>query len=948
MKFSKSDLLFTSIIVLLSTLFSILFVRELNATIFRSGEKQLGTVIFKKKTATRKGGQTLRWERLKNESPVFRGDTLRTASGSEAQVFFLDGTSLDMYENSMLRLDSSSDLPELEILEGSLSLGSVAIDSQADTSRSIARVRIGDSVVEVDPAATVSFLRTGDQVTVDVTSGEARLVSDSGEETLIGENTEVVMNTQTGEASQTIREITPIYPAQGARLLDQRAQAGPITFRFTLANAPDARSQRRVIVDIARDSAFTYEAQEIPVTLEEGFAGPYEVRAPLSSGLWYWRARFESGATSSLRRLTIEQEGLPTLTHPAQDTVCSFKAHPPAVRFSWDSRRTVHSYILEIDNDPDFSSPLRSVRTERNSISLPALEEGIWHWRVRPQVNRELIHAPLSYPSRTFSVVKSRQMIAPTQLIPAHGALYQIGSARVSGLSFSWQPQDEAVSYDLALTDTSGEILFGPFSSRTSYRLVRPDEATIIQNAGTYGWKVRWQDAEGSLSPWSSVRPITAVDARDALSLSFPPDEYRVADSLTENMRLSWKTTVTQTVFVQFARDANFTEERREVPGLGDSILGLRFDTGRWYWRARTFNADGSVFLETVPRSFIVSPPLAQTRLLSPDLSREVLMRTAEDVSFSWAEVPGADGYRVALYYRAPITQDEEALLTDEIEADPVFEQTNHASTSISVPFSRLAEGHYRLSIQAFGLAGSLSTRLVGLRHERDFMARKLHRVELVSPSSGQRLSELGMRTDGIAFVWRNRTSPDTLELVLTKNGKPFSHGAVWKKGERRLTLTGLSEGRYTWTVRAKREGLDIAPVTPVSFMVTPVPPLPAATLVTPAKDAVFGPAELRGMKSLEFTWLPVSGATEYQFRLYQGLSKKPLLERSELTGTSVVLDDLTVLDRGNLFWEVRALRKNSGGKTERDGLVARQRFTIDLPKLTAPDAAGRKEYYGN
>lgn len=84
------------------------------------------------------------------------------------------------------------------------------------------------------------------------------------------------------------------------------------------------------------------------------------------------------------------------------------------------------------------------------------------------------------------------------------------------------------------------------------------------------------------------------------------------------------------------------------------------------------------------------------------------------------------------------------------------------------------------------------------------------------------------------------------------------------------------------------------------------------------------------------------------QFRLYQGLSKKPLLERSELTGTSVVLDDLTVLDRGNLFWEVRALRKNSGGKTERDGLVARQRFTIDLPKLTAPDAAGRKEYYGN
>ncbi|HNQ97167.1 MAG TPA: hypothetical protein PKH81_03675, partial [Treponemataceae bacterium] len=118
--------------------------------------------------------------------------------------------------------------------------------------------------------------------------------------------------------------------------------------------------------------------------------------------------------------------------------------------------------------------------------------------------------------------------------------------------------------------------------------------------------------------------------------------------------------------------------------------------------------------------------------------------------------------------------------------------------------------------------------------------------------------------------------------------------------------------------------------------------------LVTPAKDAVFGPAELRGMKSLEFTWLPVSGATEYQFRLYQGLSKKPLLERSELTGTSVVLDDLTVLDRGNLFWEVRALRKNSGGKTERDGLVARQRFTIDLPKLTAPDAAGRKEYYGN
>lgn len=95
MRFSRSDALFTLIVCSLAGLLFFLFFQEFNAIRLRNDVPEIGTIIFKKRSASRRQSGTMRWERLQTQAPVYQGDTIRTAEISEAEVVFEDGTILN-------------------------------------------------------------------------------------------------------------------------------------------------------------------------------------------------------------------------------------------------------------------------------------------------------------------------------------------------------------------------------------------------------------------------------------------------------------------------------------------------------------------------------------------------------------------------------------------------------------------------------------------------------------------------------------------------------------------------------------------------------------------------------------------------------------------------------------------------------------------------------------
>lgn len=151
-----------------------------------------------------------------------------------------------------------------------------------------------------------------------------------------------------------------------------------------------------------------------------------------------------------------------------------------------------------------------------------------------------------------------------------------------------------------------------------------------------------------------------------------------------------------------------------------------------------------------------------------------------------------------------------------------------------------------------------------------------------------------------------------------------------------------LSEGEYSLVV-TNPGGLSFN--LPHALLVRHM--LPAASGLEPATGSVFGPEELRGMRSIRFSWKPVPEAVHYTFRLYRADGAEPVVSVDSLADASYLLEDLTVLERGDFSWTVEAV-----GRDEERGAVpavgaAKSVFRIELPPLVAPTVKGGDTFYG-
>lgn len=62
-------------------------------------EQPIATITLKYKTAQRKFMDRVDWNRLRQDSPVYNGDTIHTATLSEANIWFNDENVIEMIEN---------------------------------------------------------------------------------------------------------------------------------------------------------------------------------------------------------------------------------------------------------------------------------------------------------------------------------------------------------------------------------------------------------------------------------------------------------------------------------------------------------------------------------------------------------------------------------------------------------------------------------------------------------------------------------------------------------------------------------------------------------------------------------------------------------------------------------------------------------------------------------
>jgi FecR protein. len=847
MRFSRSDAAASAALLVGAAALVALFLADLGSSAARSGERQLGEVVFKRLAATRKAPGSLGWERMRNESPVYDADTLRTADLSEASIYFDDGTSLDMLENTMLKLDLGGKAKSLQFLGGEISVGS----SSEATSYAISSTA---GTISVAKGARATFSREADSLSVELSRGTASLVGKDGSSLAITQGQELRVDVKSGVAALVDRPIVPVAPERNTRLLSF-AGKGKAAVDFAWmpqAGAPDRRAAP------AREE-YTIELSKAPSFEEiaaQAASSGREARIELAAGEWYWRVVDAAGRASPTRRFSLDIAEPPRPAYPPDGQAYAYRRVKPAIGFAWSATAEDASYLFEVASDPGFAKPTLRSRTTLRSLYVDSLGEGTWYWRVSPVHAAAVVGEPPAIQVRSLVISKSPAMVAPLPASPLGGTMYQVQELDAKGISFSWLPRDEAVSYELLIADRKD--LTSPLATipaSRSFVSLSGSQAEVFRRPGAYYWGLRWIDKEGNASPTSEARGLVGVDGSIALRPSFPPDGYRVADSLVANARFAWKSNVKARTVFQLGRDRSFAEIAYQEAVSADTILGHDWKSGRYYWRLRSYNVDGSVFLDSEARSLDVVEPFESPVLVRPSPGSRVYLREGDSLLFSWSAVPGADYYTAAL---SP---------ADSPGGRPVLEKSFIEGTSLGYELGALPSGNYKLSLQAFASSGENTTRIIGYSGESSIDYRKVHPLEPASPAEGERVGGLEARKGKVVFSYEAEYPPDSAEVLVSRDEEGSRVVARAEATSGRASVGRLDPGVYYWTVAGSLAGLDISARRSLRFEVETPPPPPATRLTGPADGFLYRLKDFKA-EGLKLSWEPEAEAASYELLL--------------------------------------------------------------------------------
>lgn len=256
---------------------SLLFYKSFFRALTKMNEEPIATITFKYKTAQRKFLDRVVWDRLRQNSPVYNGDTLHTSSLSEATVWFSDGNVMELSENTMAQVF----LSENSALRAELSDGAAYIDSSLAhegmtlSSNGIEVQLKKGSSMNAKSSAENSVSKKN--LSLQVLSGSAELMNNpeksESQAALLGEGDSLVFE-QDGNFKKPVLKM--VEPVQNAKILYYSGESKKVDFKWEAENSS-------AMLLVASDKNFKDVAYRF--FSEKLNSAAFE----LKPGIWYWK-----------------------------------------------------------------------------------------------------------------------------------------------------------------------------------------------------------------------------------------------------------------------------------------------------------------------------------------------------------------------------------------------------------------------------------------------------------------------------------------------------------------------------------------------------------------------------------------------------------------------------------------------------------------------------------
>ncbi|WP_147612270.1 FecR family protein [Treponema pectinovorum] len=980
----KTFLLSVFACILGASINSILFYNNFFQTLSKLNEEPIATITFKYKTAQRKFLERMIWDRLKQNSPLYNGDTVHTSPSAEATITFNDGNVMVLSESTMAQvfvdeqnsasarlsggeamIDSSNSNNGFSLSSGSTFMN-LASGAQVNAATGIdADMRKGFGLEEKSSLSTSSKESLQEnqsgKALIQVIKGEATVLTSSGEEKTVQEGQSIEVS-KSAFASPKLSVKSPlpnqkiIYHTQGLCDVDFKWEAENLT--------PTAK----LFLEISKDKSF----KELIDSKEVQDLKDYSVS--LEDGNYFWRLSLEnSGEKNSLTgKFNLTKSLPPDLVAPAKDNIFTYRTKNPSVRFVWTDSPLAQNYKLEISDNEKMENPILTQRVNSTSSIISTLTEGKYFWQVTPYYKINNLGFAAQSIVHSFVIEKKGGLNTVEIFIPADSSLVDNDSLADKAY-FSWKSDVEAEEYNFKASKNP-DLSNPKVNLKTKENYVSLKAADFFEE-GKWYWGVTFSDSEKNVSPSSAIRSFYSIKGKPSIRAVEPANMYQVSESLVQDLRFTWKKNLPS--FYESEIRISTDEAMKNIIYRskieGHRLSELKLGLGTYYWNLVASASDSSLTIETLPSRFAVIGNLSKAELKSP-LVRAVARETTP-FKFEWDAVPDADSYKFEIYKDSS----GEVVYTDTILG---------TSTQVDMFYGKGFDDKtdYRWTVQARANAiPGLASRRIGNIAEEKFLLLKLRPVEILLPAKNAQISGEDAILRPGKIKWDSVDAVEYAQLVLTKvDEKPAkviiktpsdevmqAQNAV-KIAPKEIPLdapNGMQSGSYEVVVYAKTlDGIDISNTEDVykgRFTILPIPKLETVTALIskPQKFDIDYLRNLNNKRSITLEWAKVPKATSYLVKVYleQSRSKQTLLIEDEIEKNSYAIEFEKMdenlrakFQRGNFLWTVQAIRRvdfDNDGINDKifqtSEVSPKANFVTEVPEVRRTRNMGASNTYG-
>ena len=431
---------------------SALFYKGFFRALTKLNEEPIATITFKYKTAQRKFLERVVWDRLRQNSPVYNGDTIHTENLAEATVYFIDGNVMNLSENTMAQVFLSEDqllTAELTdgyatvdageagagvvlvadgmevVLEAGSSVGA-GIESKSKTSGVV-----GESSLEKEEVQKETEEKRG--FSVQVLKGNAVVQSEDGTKVDVVEGQGIAFDKQ----GQSLPVLVVTNPLPNSKILSTTEEKVLVPFRWNFGETKISENQK-VYLTVAIDKDFEN------VVAFEDITNQNETQIQLDAEKYFWKvsvvedATKEKVLTSQSGKFQIIKSLKPNQIVPAENASFSYRSRIPSIRFMWNEANQASSYKVEIATNPSMENPIVEQRTNLTSLIISTLEFGNYYWRVTPYYTINNLGFANPSEVKSFSVERKSVLKKPSLYVPLDNGIVNTDE-EIGSITFSWK-----------------------------------------------------------------------------------------------------------------------------------------------------------------------------------------------------------------------------------------------------------------------------------------------------------------------------------------------------------------------------------------------------------------------------------------------------------------------------------------------------------------------------